>query len=462
MSAESPIPPAKEEAPASPVIALLAKLPAKWVALGLLAVIVVVVLLLRGGGDGDTEPATPTPSLSPLPVVECETIISSGAVQVAASLPITLSVSGESIPVVPVMLDEHGWSYQAEYSGKAVWICGTVVNYVLGLEPTRDNERLLESLSAGDLIGLTLANGTGFLFRYDDASEVFAADASSIFDQSEPAVTLLVEVDDGVVLAVRAEYETASEPLQPVVVGEALGLYTPVQVGNARLTVVSAHARQDVPGLLQGTMYYLVELEVANVGEVSLETSLFNMVLEDSIGNQYLLSPPASAVGDYGPLQGTIAPGSLLNGTAGYLVPETLAGPTLVWTFSPKPTSGEVAQVRIPYEAEPFDPGLVYVTVSDAFLSTGGDELVIVGEIRNTTSSALIVSASDIRLSSSAGMGNLRMAAPFLPWTVEPGETQVIELQYDPPGAATALLTMLGFSFEISGLPEPGGFGGVP
>ena len=46
----------------------------------------------------------------------------------------------------------------------------------------------------------------------------------------------------------------------------------------------------------------------------------------------------------------------------------------------------------------------------------------------------------------------LRSAAPRLPWTIQPGESQVIELQYEKPDAPTALLTVLGYSFEIRGL----------
>jgi len=45
------------------------------------------------------------------------------------------------------------------------------------------------------------------------------------------------------------------------------------------------------------------------------------------------------------------------------------------------------------------------------------------------------------------------MAAPPLPWTIQPGQTQVIELQYSKPDASTALLALLGYSFEVRGLP---------
>jgi hypothetical protein len=462
MSAETPVPAEESEGPASPVIALLTRLPARWVALALLVVIVAVigavVLLVRGGGDEDQ--ATPTPSLSPLTVDECETIISSQYVQVAVSLPITLSLGGELMPILPVALGEEGWSYPAEYSGNAAWVCGTVVNYVVGLESTTDNESLLDALSAGDLIELTLANGAGFLFRYDDYREELDADDPSIFEQSQPGITLVLETEGGLLRVLRADYETSAEPLAPIEAGDSVGPETAVRVGDVRVTVLSGRELRGVAGLLPGTMYYVVELHVENLGQTPVETGLFNMLLQDSAGSSYLLSPPASIAGDSGPFEGAIAAGSSEEGTAGYLVPETLQGPELLWMFSPRPNSSEAAWFRIPYEPEPAAPGSVAVMISDAFLSSGGDQLVIVGEIRNTTSSSLTVLATDVRLSSSAGMGNLRMAAPLLPWTVAAGQTKVIELQYDTPAATSALLSILGFSFEIGGLPGLGGYGG--
>ena len=106
----------------------------------------------------------------------------------------------------------------------------------------------------------------------------------------------------------------------------------------------------------------------------------------------------------------------------------------------------------IPYEAgaEPASASQSEVNVTDAFLS--GDVLMIEGQIRNTGEDLLTVELSDISLTSSAGMSDLRMAAPPLPWTIPPGQTQVIELQYARPEAPVALLTLLGYSFEIRGV----------
>jgi hypothetical protein len=110
--------------------------------------------------------------------------------------------------------------------------------------------------------------------------------------------------------------------------------------------------------------------------------------------------------------------------------------------------------VGIPYEVEtrPVPAGQAEVTITDAFLSSDGDVLIIEGEVRNTGQEVLTVELSDISLTSSAGMSDLRVAAPPLPWTVQPGQSQVIELQYAKPDASAALLALLGYSFEIQGL----------
>ncbi|NLF01308.1 MAG: hypothetical protein GX601_10065, partial [Anaerolineales bacterium] len=74
------------------------------------------------------------------------------------------------------------------------------------------------------------------------------------------------------------------------------------------------------------------------------------------------------------------------------------------------------------------------------------------GEIRNTGETPLSIGMGNITLTSSAGLSILRAAEPPLPWTVEAGQTQVIELQYTKPEASAALLTVMGYSFEIKGL----------
>jgi len=377
-------------------------------------------------------------------------IISSGDVQVAVPLPISLTVASESFTVAATVPGQEGWTYPADISGSASWVCGTIINYVVGLEPTPENEALLTGLRPGDEIKLHLSDGVVLFFRFVERREAEANEAS-VFEQSRPRLTLILEKDDGTWQVATADYATETEPVQPPS-GTLAQPGQPVRLGEVELTVTRGHAERSGAGLMPGTMYYMVEFSVQNMGAESLDADVFNMQLHDNAGNTYLLSPAASAAGEYGPLSGQIAPSATAQGTAGYLVPEALAGPTLIWTFRPWPESELQASVSIPYEAhtEPVSAGRAVVNITDAFLDD--DVLVIEGEVRNTGTGPLTVELSDIILSSSAGIGNLLVAAPPLPWTIEPGQTQVVELQYDKPSASTAVLTLAGYSFEIGGL----------
>lgn len=397
---------------------------------------------------------TPTAFLSPTPPPNCETIIGSDDVQVTVPLPTALKVGDEQFSVTPVLPDPAGWSYPETGAGSAAWICGTVVNYVLGLEAKPDNKALLADLRPGDEIKLELSSGTSLLFRFVERQEA-TADEPGIFSQSRPRLTLILETGDGSWQVALADYVAETEPVQPPAPGSAAAPGQPVHVGDAQVTVERGHAESGAEGQPAGTMYYLVEFSVENIGSAPLDAAGFAMQLQDGAGNQYALSPAASDAGEYGLLDGEIAPANTAQGTAGYVVPDTLAGPTLTWVFTPQPGSELRASVAIPYAGgggEPGAAGQANVNITDAFLSSSGDLLVIEGEISNVGDAPLTVKLDDISLTSSGGAGSLRVAAPPLPWTIHPGQTQVIELQYERPSASTALLSLLGYSFEIQGL----------
>lgn len=436
-------------------------LAACFVLLLVVAVALVVVLGLRNtfvkpeanpGMPLQVVKYTPAPSTSPVRPPRCETIISSGDVQVAMAFPISLTVSSQDLPVVAISAEAGQWTYPAGYPGSAAWACGTVVNYVVGLEPVPENETLLTGLRPGDGIHLALSNGVTLSFRFVERREVPANEAS-VFGQVRPRLTLILEQEGGAWQVATADYVAETEPVEPP--SETLAqVGQPVRVGDAQVTVIGGSARRGGSDLQAGTMVYLVEFSVENAGTAVLDATVFDMRLEDGAGNEYLLSPAASAAGEHGPLSGEIPSATVVEGTAGYVVPETLAGPALIWTFSPQSGVGARASVSIPYEAATMlpSPGQAEVTITDAFLSDDGQTLVVEGEMRNVGEGPLTVELGNVRLTSSAGTTELRMAAPPLPWTVQPGQVQVIELQYAKPQASAALLSILGYSFEIQGL----------
>ena len=424
------------------------------------AIVIIIFLGLRGTGQGgvptptatdETEP-TLASSTSPSMTRSCETVINSGNVQVSVALPISTTVKGTQFRVEPIVPEVDAWSYPSTRSDVALWICGTVVNYVIGLEPTPEAEALVTGLAPGDRITLQLANGTVLPFHFTARREV-PPGQKDVLSQQQPRLTLLLARDDVWQVAV-ADYLAEEESSEALTSEPSAQLGQPVDVGDARVTVRRGHARQD-ENLPPGTMYYLVEFSVENVGDASLLAGSFSMRLRDELGNTYLVSPPASEAGESGPLSGEIGPGASVQATAGYLVPQPLPAGSLTWIFSPRPGAEVEARIGIPYESAAGSPSAtaqVDVTVDDAFLSSDGNTFIIVGEIRNGGAEPVVVESADITLSSSSGNGELVMSAPALPWSIEPGQTQVIELQYQRPAASTVLLELLGYSFEIAGL----------
>ena len=435
----------------------------------LIAVALVVYLLVQGilpsGGDANPGMSAeltklpPTPSApgpvptSPAAVFSCETIISSDEAETTAPPPITMTVGSVVFPVVPVMLLEGAWDYPTDRPGAAAWVCGTVVNYVFEVEPTEQNGALLGDLKPGDEMALALSSGTNLLFRFAERRDV-GADDRSVLAQSRPRLTVIRRDNEDNWQVAVADYVAEDEAARPPVTALAR-VDEPVRVEDVLLTVTKGHTIRSGLELEPQTMVYLVEYVIENVGTEPWRSDWVAVQLQDGAGNRYLVSPFASAAGENGPLLGgEVAPGAVVMASAGYIVPEQLAGPALVWTFSPQTDARSQANVVIPYEADtyPVSPDQFRVAVTDVFLNLRGDFLHIEGEIRNASDRPLTVGLSDITLTSSAGMAELRLAAPPLPWTIAPGQTQVIELQYATPDASAALLAVLGYSFEIQGL----------
>lgn len=50
-----------------------------------------------------------------------------------------------------------------------------------------------------------------------------------------------------------------------------------------------------------GLKRFIVEYEVTNAGATPLDPNLFDMVLEDGLGQRYALNPETSAMGKAGP-----------------------------------------------------------------------------------------------------------------------------------------------------------------
>jgi len=321
------------------------------------------------------------------------------------------------------------------------------------LLPTEENAALLGELFPGDPMIVHLASGTELLFRFAERHDAEMGDAS-VLAQTQPRLPVISRGQEGGWQGSVADYVAEAESARPPVTALAK-VEEPVRIDDLLVVVTEGHVVRSGVDLEAGMMVYMVEYAIENVGTEPWRTDLVTTQLQDGAGNRYLMSPAASAVGTFGPLLGgELRPGTIVRASAGYIVPVKLSGPALIWTFWPHTGSSSRANVIIPHETtgRPISPNQYSVAITDVFLNLRGDVLHIQGEIRNTGESPLTVGLSDISLTSSAGLSELHLAAPPLPWIVQPGQTQVIELQYATPAASAALLTILGYSFELQGL----------
>ncbi|MCX7855881.1 MAG: DUF4352 domain-containing protein, partial [Anaerolineae bacterium] len=344
------------------------------------------------------------------------------------------------------------WTPSASDPGTALWAYGTVIHYVLGLEPTDENRALVGGLREGDEIGLRLSSGVRLVFHVVRQKTV-SPDDEALFSQARPGLTLVVLEEEGERLAAVADFRERVEPT-PSASGPTAGPGQPVQVGTARVTVVEGHAERGLPDLPVGTVAYFVEVTVENGGTTSLFPRDFVAELLDADGNRYIPSPSLAGRGKYGPLPEEIPAGGKAEGTFAYVIPEAVSGPALTWVFGPQAASELRARFSLSYTPPPAAMAEAEVEVTQAFLGEGGEVLHIVARVRNRGSAVLTVTEKDISLSSRAGPGELQVAAPPLPWEIGAGQEREIELQFARPRAPSCVVTILGYTFEISGLPE--------
>ena len=391
------------------------------------------------------------PGTSPLPVPE-PPVAEIGNAEVPLAVPTSLEVGGRSLAVQAARVEGPTWIPLVSGTDAALWAHGTVIHYVLGLEPTEENRALVGGMREGDEITLRLSSGAQLTFQVVRQKTVSPDDAS-LLSQTRPGLTLVVLEEEGERPAVVADFRELVEPT-PQATGPTAGPGQPVQVGTARVTVIEGHAERSLADLPTGTVAYFVEVSVENAGTTVLLPREFAAELVDGDGNRYLPAPSLAGKGQYGPLPTEIPAGGKAEGTFAYVIPEAVAGPALTWVFGPQAASELRARFSLPYTPPPQAVAEAEVMVTQAFLGEGGEVLHVVARVRNRGAAALVVTEQDISLSSQAGPAELQVAAPPLPWEIAPGQEREVELQFARPRAPSCVVTIAGYTFEISGLPE--------
>jgi len=421
--------------------------------LALVCVALGITLVSRSRSPSVAGHATPAPTQGPsAPVLLAG---SSGSVPLTLTAPSAIEINSRKFEVIPVEVAKGTWPYQRGILGddKAVWVFGTLINYVIGLEASPGNTTLLQGLTEADVIKLTTYSGRAVSFRYSGRQWV-TVDKTDVFRQMRPGLTLVLLGEQGNDrLVVSASYLAEGEATP---VGTALAkVGTLVDVAGARVSAIGGRLIRDVAGLPAGNAYYQVDFSVTATGPGALDASLFQMELGEASGKRYALSVPASQAGSYGLPGGQLLPGITLTATAGYVVPDDLPGVNVIWIFSPSAGDASPARFQLAVAGPPPTPdprSLIAVQVTGARYSNDTAEIIISGGVGNTSKESVTVSLSDISLQAGGSLVQVTVTQPDLPWVLQPGQNLAFTIRFARPPAGTAVFRMLQSSFELGGL----------
>jgi len=372
------------------------------------------------------------PTIPPnIPVVQ-----ESGA-PVVTVLPTQLSVAGTIYPIVPVMPDQGRWPMPHEQPSVAVWLYGTVINYVAGLPYAPTNESVLAGLTSADRLMLTLDNGSMLAFGTPQVQRIDAGDLSPMA-QNRPGLTvMMLDSKQATRLIVQARY-----------LPEESIFSQDQRVDGLKVEILETQIANEN----SGTLYFIVEYQVTNESGQEMNAAFFDMVLEDNAGQRYTLDPTATDRGKHGALARILAAGETASGSAGYVAPRTMASP-VTWIFRSDTLSANSTQFALTYEPPLPGPAIPDVQLSDVFDDAVRNVIVINGTIYNDGESPLVVTLDNIKFTYNGGGGLLQASTPLLPWNIQPDGFQDFEVQFSrPQGTDSAVLEILGFTYRIEGL----------
>lgn len=380
----------------------------------------------------------------------------SGTLSVTLDSPAGLTVGNRTFTSAAESIGADGlWAPETGDANAALWVNGSVVNYVFGLADTAENRQLLESLVPGDSIMLTTRQGVTHEFTFDSREEVPSADRT-VFSQQTPGATILLLGGEGDSrLVVRGRYEVGASAGAPS--GNVVQLNETAQLGDLQITPVATSYLANRPEAPPGFAFYLVDFTLQNVGLTAIDTANYRFVLTDELGNQYAANPIAGRLGNNPPLSGFVNAGQGVTATVGYQIPSGLVSPTLTWTVG-NAQDGSSIQATLPFTSGAQTGQNAQVSIVDVVITSDLSNLVISGQITNTSSQPLVIVREDLSLRTVAGSDFLLLASnPAFPWTVPPNQTLQFIVTYQRPFVENdAIFTALNQPFQLSGLqPAP-------
>lgn len=426
---------------------------------GLILLVVFAILLIRSGDGGEeTQEATPTTALGTLTVAtpsfsgeELVVVgVSNGStISVPVEIPLMLDVAGQSFTVRGEEVPAQGlWQPQISQPTTAVWVYGTVVNYVFGLADTADTRTLLDSLVPGDVMSFAGMEGTVYQFTFD-SRDVIPASSADVFAQTSPGITLVLlgtEGDSRLVVHGRYVVPDATQ----TDAGTLVELGEPAQIDNLQITVLGTTHLPNDPSAPPGFAFLLVDYELRNIGSTPIDPGGLRLSLVDQYGNQYALNVLAGQLGNYPLATSIVGAGQALSATAGYQIPASLSSPSLRWVVEVGGSAGKI-EVNLPFSNEQ-DSQSAIVSILQAEVSLDGTSLLVQGQITNLGLSQLVINTENVSLSSGGTVYLLFANNPGFPWVVEAGQTIPFTVTFQRPQESSVLLNILSYPFQLNGL----------
>lgn len=423
----------------------------------LLAVIVLTVILIRSGQDDEVDTAasgTPTPFANEDGGLAGEPLVvgmsDSDTISVTLDSPTTLSLPGQQFNVQTQVIGADGtWTPAVDEAGTAVWIYGTIVNYVVGLPDSEANRALLDGLSPGDEMMLATRGGTRYTFSFNSRTTVPVTDRN-VFAQNTPGITLVLLGSEGTErLVVNGRYVVSEGDSQG---GNVVGLGETAQLENIQLTVNSTTYIADRAEIPPGFALFVVDYQIQNVGLTALDSGNLQLGLVDSLGNQYVLNPLATQLGNFPALSGFLNANQVAQASAGYQIPLGLQSDTLSWVVT-NTRSGAQVYVTLPFTGGASAAAGSSVTLARVDISTDLLSLNLGGQVTNLGTQPIVITESDVALQTQDGSIYLLLSTnPPFPWTVPPGQTLQFFLTYQRPPTDTAVFRVLNQGFQLTNL----------
>lgn len=429
--------------------------------IALLAACIMGFFLLRPYVTGENENAGGTPAAgepTPFPQSTQQAVgqpvivgvSDTGTFSVTLDAPANLDILNSQWAVVPQNIGVDGlWNPEIDDESTA-WVNGTIVNYVFGLNDSEANRSLMESLAPGNQMTVTTRQGVVHTFSFDSRAQVSSSDRN-VYNQQTPGITLiLMDGGDDNRMVVRGRYEVAAT--SPTTGGSTIQMGETAQLGDVQITPQASSFLTNRPEAPAGFGFFLIDFVLQNVGLSAVDSSAYRFTLSDELGNQYALNPIASRLGNNPPLAGFINAGQSVTATAGYQIPAGLVSPNLTWTITAP--DGTLVQSIVPFTAGGTAAQSAVISLQQATITSDLNNLIVVGQVTNIGVQPMVLAPEDISLRTPAGADYLLLATnPPFPWTVPPNQTLQFAVTYQRPiGSASAIFTVLGQPFELSGL----------